>query len=137
MKLTATLLVAALCGCGTTAVEALEVADARWIRATGIREPMPARIVVRWGMFECGVQPTAVGCYSYRTDTVYLDLNRTEEQLARTATHEWGHRLGAEHGGRGVMGPAGAHATSRCITQDDLDMVCSKRECLWEKPECQ
>jgi hypothetical protein len=123
-------------GCAPSAGGYVARAAARWERATGAvgLPPLPT-VREAWGPFRCGLQ-TATGCYHHETDTITLAVNRPEAEVERTATHEWGHRLGLGHTGRGIMSPKGAYPTSGCITSQDVADVCQVHVCRWEKPEC-
>lgn len=128
---------ALLAGCGLSARDALLAADARWRAATGVLEPWPSGIEMRYGTFDCGPVSPAVGCYNSTTDSVTIDLSNTDAEIQQIAVHEWGHKLGAGHAkpGQGVLAPRLSEARA-CITAADLELVCALRTCAWERPEC-
>lgn len=124
-------------GCGLSARDALMRAEARWHKATGIVEPWPAVLAESYGRFQCVDIPKVMGCYNYTTDTVTLNLLQTDAGLEQTAVHEWGHKLGVSHAkNAGAVMSKSLSAGRRCITPTDVRMVCSIRDCLWERPEC-
>ncbi len=131
-------LFAAVVGSGRTPSAQQYVARgaSRWERATGAvgLPPLPT-VREAWGPFACGLE-TTTGCYDHNTDTITIDTSRPEAEVERTATHEWGHRLGLGHSGRGIMSSKGAYPTSGCITSQDVADVCRVHVCKWEKPEC-
>jgi hypothetical protein len=133
------LAVAALSGCTPSAQSHVARAADRWQQATGIIEPPPLPTVREaWGPFWCGKLPDNVtGCYAHPPeDVITLDMRRHDRDIERTATHEWGHRLGLPHFGRGIMGPQQTYATSYCITREDLEVLCLVYDCKWQLPEC-
>lgn len=124
-------------GCGSRAVQAVDVASARWAAATGIVQERAPMIVEKYGPFKCG-DKTTTGCYQRRppVEFIAIDVQRPMTEIERTAAHEWGHRLGLDDGGNGIMGPKEATATSYCITQTELDTICLIYDCKWQQPEC-
>jgi hypothetical protein len=122
-------------GCGASARDAVELAARRWQRATGVPCTMPAFVIGREGAFPCGeAVPSAAGCYR-RTEDV-IEINMRSDRVAQIALHEYGHRLGAPHGPNGTLLAPELGSAARCITREDLDVVCALNDCQWEKPEC-
>jgi len=107
----------------------------RWRVATGI----PLRMLVsgaeiRVRHAECPGAPDAAGC---APDRIVYAREATELVI----THELGHVLGgpghvSEEGdaARGVMHYS--VESEGCITQIDLDWLCSRAACRWRVPEC-
>jgi hypothetical protein len=123
-----------LSGCGITAREAVQRGAARWQGATNLTAPMP-QVRARWGTFECGDLLSVTGCWD--GTTIEIDMSRSDEEIERTATHEWGHLLGADHHKHaGVMGPKGNPDASHCISLADIWELCGDMSCEWERPEC-
>lgn len=138
MKLTSLVICATalLTGCGLSTRDAVILAEARWRAATELTAPLPI-LEERPGTFACGPVPNAAGCWNSMTGTLTLSDALGDETREQAAVHEWGHRLGAAHSrpGKGVLAPRLSEAR-KCITQADIDLVCSTGLCGKETPEC-
>lgn len=126
-------------GCGVSAQQAVRHGAVRWYVATGIAPTTlpPVEVHEAYGTFKCGKQ-TVTGCYHQKPEpiAITIDVARSTDEVLRTGAHEWGHHLGLPDWGRGIMGPQSAHATSACITTEDVAMACVLYDCLWWRPEC-
>lgn len=102
----------------------------RWYRATGVEPPA---FVVTWAY--CDDSPSLLGYWRARDRVIAICTRTSPLMYEPVMLHEVGHALGAaHHSGVGIM--RAALAGQQCITPDDVDAVCSRRQCQWERPEC-
>lgn len=109
-----------------------KVAD-RWYRAIGT--PWVVGNNVSWA--ETSLYRPYVGYFIANNDThcTLLIHHTATSPKENILMHEYGHALaGTGHPKKSnVMTHEGGGS---CITQEDLDWVCSRRQCKWMKPEC-
>jgi hypothetical protein len=136
---------AILAGCGAPC--GLQSARDRWYAATGLREPWRTSWTFEYAyQVPCAGAPVPadgggrfVGCTAVSVEGgAQVTVAERDEQCAETTLHELGHVLGAgHHRGRGTLTASRTHAGYRaCISEDDLELVCSVSECRWRRSEC-